>query len=354
MKYYLLLILLLPLTCLAQISITGKVTNAIDNKPIASASVFLSNATVGNKTTEAGSFTLNYVKQGQYELVVSVVGYEAYKQTIMAGNDDIALPEIKLLPKTMMLNEVKVRPQFDREKYLAEFKRQFLGQSDMAAQCTILNPDIINIDYDPDTKQLTANTDDFLEIENKALGYSIEYFLYKFIKDDKIRRVYYEGAALFTAMDGTPSQTRRWKKRRYASYEGSGMQFFRDVVANRVDSNFVIIKMAALPHGDRDTLKRDTLTTPDFVHRTDRPGMFAIGFDKNIYVWYAPVQPGKPVNPKKRRGDMVGKLTLLDKYIFFDNNGTIVNPESAVFDFRWGASRVTEMLPIDYEPEIEK
>jgi len=49
MKYYLILLLLLPLSCLAQLKISGKVINSKTLKPVANASVFLSNATVGGK-----------------------------------------------------------------------------------------------------------------------------------------------------------------------------------------------------------------------------------------------------------------------------------------------------------------
>jgi hypothetical protein len=43
-----------------------------------------------------------------------------------------------------------------------------------------------------------------------------------------------------------------------------------------------------------------------------------------------------------------------EPYAFFDNNGIVANPHSVIYEGDWGISRVAEMLPIDYEPVVEK
>lgn len=58
LKHLLLLLLLLPSLCFAQVQISGKIINADDKKPVANASVFLNNAIVGDKTADDGTFTL--------------------------------------------------------------------------------------------------------------------------------------------------------------------------------------------------------------------------------------------------------------------------------------------------------
>src|SRR3978361_572001 len=82
------LVVCLPAICFAQFTITGKVISQADTKPMANCSVFLSNATIGDKTADNGTFILKNVKPGKYDLVVSTVGYDTYSQTIaITGNN---------------------------------------------------------------------------------------------------------------------------------------------------------------------------------------------------------------------------------------------------------------------------
>ena len=77
---YFLLTLALPIQALACFTITGKVLNKADKKPVENVSVFLSNATIGDKTAADGSFTLHNVKSGKYDLVVTDIAFETYSQ----------------------------------------------------------------------------------------------------------------------------------------------------------------------------------------------------------------------------------------------------------------------------------
>src|SRR5579859_2965803 len=118
------LLFLLPITAFAQFTISGSVVNSGDKKPLAGVSIFFNNATFGDATANDGTFKLSNVKNGQYEMIVTAVGYETYTQTLLV-NKDVNLPPIELKQKTIALKEVKIHPNFDREKYYEIFKRQF-------------------------------------------------------------------------------------------------------------------------------------------------------------------------------------------------------------------------------------
>ncbi len=81
------------------------------------------------------------------------------------------LHDITLFPKAIGLNEVKIKSHSNphRAADLEMFKRAFLGTSVRARECTILNPQVLNVDYNDTTSTLTASSDDFVEIENDAL-----------------------------------------------------------------------------------------------------------------------------------------------------------------------------------------
>ncbi|MES2063162.1 MAG: carboxypeptidase-like regulatory domain-containing protein [Bacteroidota bacterium] len=363
-RIFLLLVFLLPLTCLAQITtITGKLTNATDKSAVADASVFLSNATVGNKSANDGAFILRNVKPGQYELVVTVLGYETYRQTVMAGNENLSLPDITLIPKTNELKEVVIKPDPDWERNYDTFKQEFLGSSALAKECKILNPEMVDLEYDYAARTLNGSSYDFLEIENKALGYKVKYLLSKFTKNYKSGVLYFEGSALFEDMKGTPKQRRRWLKNRMIAYEGSSMHFLRSVVGNNTEANgFKVLRLIRKPNpgytGFNDkyiqTLVNIPLKTTEYTSITDVKGVFALKFTDCLYLMYTKKRDASPDNHVVQSLTMPNYLTTIlsfaGPYALFDSNGVILNLASVNIEGNWGKSRMAEMLPVDYSP----
>ena len=200
LKLFVFLLLCFPLSCLAQVTLTGRILDKTDNKPVPLASVFLSNATIGDKTTADGTFTLHNVSPGKYELVVSIIGFETYVTKITIGTTDATMHDISIIPKSIGLQEIVIKPDNNRNRNLQWFKEQFLGTSELAQQCKILNPAVLDLDYDDATNTLTGSSSDFLEIENPALGYRIRYLLANFSyvnKNGNDVKIYYKGSVLY-------------------------------------------------------------------------------------------------------------------------------------------------------------
>jgi hypothetical protein len=203
---YLLIAVMLPQFVFAQdgATITGKVTSADLQIPLAKASVFLSNATFGGATDNDGNFALRNVKPGQYELVVSYVGYESYHKTILVGSAPINL-NIAMQMKSIGLAEVTIGVhKFSKENY-AMFMKYFLGESANARQCKILNPKIVDLSYNRLDKKLTGHSDEFIIIENRALGYRLKYLLGKFEFDGINEIISIGGQPLYEDLKGSKS-----------------------------------------------------------------------------------------------------------------------------------------------------
>ena len=98
-KTLLLLFFLLPAAIFGQVTVTGKVVNHADGKPVANATVFLSNTTTGAKTTATGIFSFKNVKSAKYDLVVSAPAFDVYKQTINAENGNLNIDVVSLSAK---------------------------------------------------------------------------------------------------------------------------------------------------------------------------------------------------------------------------------------------------------------
>ena len=59
--------------------------DSVTHQPLAFASVFLANTTLGVTTTEQGRFSFPSVPAGTYDVVGSYVGYRLAKQTVTVG-----------------------------------------------------------------------------------------------------------------------------------------------------------------------------------------------------------------------------------------------------------------------------
>jgi hypothetical protein len=386
---------------LAQSVITGRVISHADKKPVANASIFLSNTTIGNETEGDGTFMLKNIRSGKFDIIVSVIGFETYSQTVILNNNKLTLPDIELVPKVNVLKEVTIRSKVDpnRATYLRWFSEQFLGMSELAQDCKIVNPEVLDLSYDNNTKILTASSYDFLEIENRALGYRLKYLVTSFSDNtqDVIKRdLHYGGSVLFEKMKGTPSQEKRWQKRRQEAYEGSEMHFLRTVSGNRIeeegfrvmqwsisqnparpadsvieakiklftklktennkykDSLAFWTKKSALPK-KLQILMNYPLAREEIIKLTDQKKIYALGCDMDgLHITYNKdhhfPEKGQTRHLDDRTNKEVTLVNFSSPYAFFDENGSVLNFYSVSLTGAWAQNRVAELLPEDYEP----
>jgi hypothetical protein len=104
---------LLSFSAIAQRSIQSTVFDAKNGLTLEMGAVKLlhlpdSTLVQGSLTDSKGSFILNKVKPGNYAIVVSMVGYVNYKQSVIMANKDIILKNIQLQENAHLLKEVQV------------------------------------------------------------------------------------------------------------------------------------------------------------------------------------------------------------------------------------------------------
>ncbi len=92
-------------------TLRGCITDADSGHPLADAIVFLANTPIGTSTQSDGGFTLANVPAGDYELVVSRVGYVRRSVHIRLGGRDTSSHDIRLVPQPVRTEEVEVRAE---------------------------------------------------------------------------------------------------------------------------------------------------------------------------------------------------------------------------------------------------
>lgn len=356
-KSLLLIFWLSPLVVLGQYHISGRVVDLTDKKPLGNASVFLNNATAGTKTNDDGTYTVTQVRGGQYDLIISIVGYATYRQTIMVNNN-LILPDIELVPQAIALREVQIHPDPEWAKHYDMFRREFIGTTENGRKCKILNPKVLDFHYDKVARELTATSSDFVEIENKALGYKVKYLLTNFSMNYVTGVFYFEGPAFFEELEGRESAKKKWRQNRLKAYQGSSRHFLRSVIANQVaEEGFKVERLIRKPNPDYNgnlgtkyisTLVNTPLAPREYAMRTQIKDQYAMAFNDCLYIVYnkKPDKGGTEFSPQYT----VSIVTFEEPYAYFDNNGTIINPLSTINEGAWANNRMAEVLPVDYEP----
>lgn len=391
--WFILLCILFPVITFAQSGIiTGAITSAETNKPLPRASVFLSNSSVGSASAEDGKFSLNYIRPGQYTLTVTILGYEDYSKSILVGREPIKI-DIQLTPKPMMLKEVTIISAADWKKNYEAFRKSFIGTDENAKNCVVINPHVLNLQFNRTKQTLEASADEFLVVENKALGYRVKFLLKDFIEDRLANIVAYGGERLFEELPGNAAQKKKWHEKREEAYYGSAMHFFRSLYTNKLsEDGFImyhlnrqinpnrppddVIRKKAKMFYDRrmadslnywnslstlskyykETLNKLPILPYEVYSTTDQQGIYALRFPNYLYVVYTKRRDEVYNKDLYRPLDMTNYettiLTLFDDYALFDMNGIIVS-RPPLLEGAWAKSRLSDLLPVDYVPDVK-
>ena len=393
----LLLGLLNATSALAQSSLRGVVQDSVTRQPLAFASVFLANTTLGVTTSEQGEFVFPKVPAGNYDVVASYVGYRLAKQTVQVATSPQQLT-LRLGPTTNRLAEVVVRPNPNRAGDYQKFTELFIGRTSFSRLCRIRNPDDVILDFDPQENVLTASAYQYVQVDNAALGYHVKYYGLRFVANFKQSTISFYGQPVFEEM--TPRnerQQQRWLANRAAAYHGSLTHFLRSVYDGRVtDEGFVARRLRIVPnprYPRADSLRRQLLRARlrailtaaendslvrwgkepqgySMLYTAPRPldslrrkspdgGHTYIRFRDQLQVTYLREAPDpqyflrpRPLGtpPRKPTKEQVSQLMLLEPAIEIQPNGQLVNPLGLFTDEYWGFEKMGEFLPVNYLP----
>ena len=224
-----------PVDAVAQqtYSISGTV-NDEKGEPLPGATVFLTGTKKVTGTDGSGKFLLGGISPGSYEIVVKMIGFTSDISVINIRDRPVVI-SVKLQPSNTELQAITItaaKPK-NSTRDLKLFIDNFIGRDANARQCKILNPEVINLHAGPKGQYvLEATANDFIIIENDALGYKIKYLLKKFTYYYAYSICYYEGSPYFEELNGTVQQQTQWDNNRKLAYLGSARHFFRSAMNN--------------------------------------------------------------------------------------------------------------------------
>ncbi len=359
-------ILLVTLVTQAQenYSITGTVSDS-KGVTLPGATVFLTNTKHIAATNGQGVFTINGLAAGTYELVIKMIGFEPFVQKIVL-NQRVFNVNAQLKEDNVLMNEVAITvADPNRAKYIQLFTKYFIGESVNSGQCKIIDPEVLKFRYDKDTKVLEAHTDKLLIIENRGLGYRLNYLLTAFKFDQNSLTLSYNGYPYFEELEGTAPRQKRWAKNRENAYLGSMSHFFKSAFNHTTTSEGFLIyaltdKEARTGLAQMQPTPADSLFTPlgdtfkllkpqyDLHTAADTTILFVLyKGSKEPYNFF---KSGLAVQaPFRLNADgQLSTIEPLTSNIQIDKNGRVNKPQGLLVQGYWAWAKIAELMPIEY------
>jgi len=392
----------------AQRTITGTVVDEVSHAPMAGASVFITNTSRGTVSDSKGAFELINVPEGQYDLIISMVGYE----TIVHSFNSSRLPlrmRAEMTAKVAELKNVTIESYIEDgwDRWGKAFLEAFIGTTPNAQHCKIKNTKDIRFRYYKKSNRLEAIADKPLVVENKALGYRIQYQLEQFEINFSQQSSMFTGYTLFTSLGKHPTSSKgRWDRNRATAYKGSMMHFMRCLFTDKLkEEQFSVARMKRVknlekervrkiykpvmpgihingPSGQTSSLVVDTTKSQDSVNYymsvlrqpdhtdqySDKPltldslllrteaGMKVLYWTDYLFINYS----AKPEQAYLDNMFLQRKPALQQSRIFLkegspiavEANGNYYPPQDVYALGYWSwTEKVANMLPVDYEPE---
>lgn len=389
------------------------ITGTIKDKAgitIPGAGVYLSSYKTATVSNNDGQFILSNLKPGNYDVLIEMMGYLPFSKNVIISDKSVKI-EVQLKENAVQLREVVIKADPDRDKYIKQFIDQFIGMTPNAEKCKLLNPQVIQADFDRAANRLTVTANEFLIIENKSLGYRIKYLLEYFERDLKSNIVYYSGHPYFEELSGSKSKKKEWIRKREIAYQGSSQHFFRSLYQNSsVAEGFIIYKLAEVPNKNRlpdslinahlnrlhkpgnniirigqggisplsdsinywlkqkavpkkmSVLNRAEILTDTLV-KALHTDLKTINFSDDLYVINTNEREtpqytensGHAINrPLDIPNYQISTIHLLKAPVHFYLNGGIFNAKAALFGGFWAYEKMADTVPMDYIPITAK
>jgi len=341
-----------------QYTITGLVKNKADLSPIAGAQIFLNGSTIGTLSDGDGRFTLSNIPQGSHELIVQNLGFES-AEALIHTNELAQKYTFLLNEKVYNLDEITVKPNSDDWEYnFEQFQQTFIGQGPFSKNTKIKNEEIINFDFNIETRIMNGFAYEPIEIENKSLGYKIYFYLESFQINYKTGTTFFFGQTFFEEMNSRRKRTRtKWRENRKKAYLGSFAHFTNSLIDEKITENGFEVRAEQREDNAR-YLSKDTVSQSQFFHKVDST-YYEYSFINFINVTYKNEYEdmtflysiAKPFdsNPRLLPDFQNSSVTLLTDSVLVDKSGFVLDPSSILFDGYWGFEKISDMLPLTYE-----
>jgi hypothetical protein len=343
-------------------SIIGKVTDSQTGEALPFCNVFINNTTIATTTDFEGNYELKELPEGEFEIGFSFIGFQAVQKPASIKPGGQLTINVTMLSLEQELSDVEIKASRDRawERDLRKFKNYFLGNDNIAVQCEILNPWVIDFPDDNSNNNFKAIAFQPIEIKNNALGYSLIFDLKEFAFTPQYSII--SGATRFVQLETDDSKTiELWQKNRLDTYLKSPANMFRAMIQNNHNQEGFYL------YGDKpggsasQNMRSDVFSNElgksiveykpeNLVSPGRKPGEYRILMKGRIEIHYE--KGYTTVNTYKDAPYPISWLEVKGNYVDVSSNGMVLNPQDLTFSGDMDKRKVSTLLPMDYKPNL--
>ncbi len=344
--------------------LNGRVIDAETGVPLTGAHVFIAKSMIGTTTDRDGKYSLTGVPTGAHRLYVSMLGFEDDFLDIMLRASKAYTFDFDLTPAVIGIGEIVVEAERDKnwKKRLERFTREFIGETPNSLETRIVNPEVL--DFEAQRGSLTAIAAEPLIIENRALGYRVQYFLRDF--ESTPGRVRYDGEGLYSELEPeSPDEAADWEQKRRASFMGSFRHFLLALIADRTEAQgFKTYSRPSAGGKVGDTFnqgmaiaqQRFPLDPLNLLSPGEAPNEYILDFKGHLEIVYLGEKEEESyldwsMRPERSNPRFQTSWTYLDHGpAIVDYKGDTLDPYSVVFMGYLAFERVADEPPKEYRP----
>ena len=352
-----------------QVELQFHLIDGATEKSISDAHIFINNSSLGTTSNINGYCELSVSAKETQELIIThvlyktlIIGPERYHQLVNGAS-------LKMQSNSVNLSEILLTAKRGKQwkKKFRRFRKTLLGEGKAAANCHILNPEVLRFEEKNGTLRVKAI--DLLHIENDYLGYTIRFWLEELsIKADG--STYYKGNGQY--IDKVEADDIRYIKRRNNIYIHSLPYFLRSLLVSQSKASLKelgyelsfdryeegVFKTILIPTEPSALVHPDTATGRHRLNFSDFLTVVHLGIkvssDDEVHVAVSREEQQKfGISSTQSLGanlqNEVSRLYKIEPYLLFDKRGNIIN-KSAVREYGyWAEQRLASTLPIDYK-----
>lgn len=348
--------------------IHGKVTDDSTDQPLQDVNVFLANTTRGAATDHIGFYSIDKIPLGNYELVVSMMGYKIETSKIRLIDSTDSEFNFRLKPTVLKAPVIEVEGTYPREwkKFLKKFQKSFLGTSRNASKTKILNPEVLDFNFNDESLTLKASAVQPLRIENKSLGYRIQTHLVDFAFRYYDNQVRYIHKSRFEPLSPkNDKQLESWDKNRLKTYQGSLRHFLAALISGRHRKEGFLVYNVSDLWRDEDEVYTKRITAEDVLSPGDMPYERKLSFPNYLKIVYTKERAsneyihtmGLEHNvrfEKNKNKHQISWLKLERDSVTVNVSGHVYNTYAVTTYGYWAWERFGDTLPLDFiNPEIQ-
>jgi len=351
-----------------QVELQFRLIDGATERSISDAHIFIDNSSLGTTSDINGFCTLNVAAQETQVLIIThvlyktlIIGPERYHQLVNGAT-------LKMQSNNVNLNEIVLTAKRGKQwkKKFKRFRKTLLGEGKAAANCQILNPEVLQ--FEEKNGILTVTAIDLLHIENDFLGYTINFWLEE-LSIEVDGSTYYKGYGQY--IDKAATDDTRYSKKRNKVYTHSLPHFLRSLLESpdkaALKGYGYEISFDRYENGEFKNIMIPTEPSA-IIHTDSVTGRYKLSFSEFLTVKHIGIKESSDnevhvavsreeqqkfgVSRTQALGanlqNAVSRLYKIEPYLVFDKRGNIIN-KSAVKEYGyWAEQRLASTLPIDY------